>query len=68
MNECPGRRAVDLIFLTAERMEVPPGHVIGVILVATDNDGIAGAAQPEVYVRLALLFIEQQPKDKLAPG
>ena len=67
MNKRPRRGAVDLIFLTAQRVQMPPGHMISVILITAEHDRIARASQTQMDMSLALLVAHQQAKNELSP-
>lgn len=66
VNKCPGRRTIDLVFLSADRVKVPARYMINMVLVAAENDRIPTAAETEVDARLALLVAKKKPQDELA--
>jgi hypothetical protein len=68
MNKRASRGGVYLIFVTAQRMQVPSRHKVGMILIRTQHDGIATATQAEMDMGLALCLAQQKPNNELTTG
>lgn len=66
MHQRPCRSRVDIVAFAAQRMDMPSGKVIGMILVAAQNNQIATAPHSEMGGGFRFFCVDHEPHDEAA--